>query len=253
MVSVNVLEKTWENTTNAYEENDIIDLNMNNLSDRLSETFQNVSLPAVETIVPVSYINTKIKINFFMLLLSGVFVQLDGDAGDNFCIFEVGIPSEIRSHVFISCCAYRCFQHAFIVQNLLPKPDIKVLVSPLSVHLIFRSFSFYDIPPELKMTLLLLLTVVLFHVLDRQMEFTSRTDFLWKAKLKVEQEEVETMRGINKILLENILPAHVADHFLSNHVSQVRIRFPNFLTSGTPFKLLPGVVVPPATTFLLFS
>ena len=30
-------------------------------------------------------------------------------------------------------------------------------------------------------------------------EFVSRTDFLWKAKLKVEQEEVETMRGINKV------------------------------------------------------
>lgn len=29
-----------------------------------------------------------------------------------------------------------------------------------------------------------------FHILDRQIEFTSRTDFLWKAKLKVEQDEV---------------------------------------------------------------
>lgn len=36
--------------------------------------------------------------------------------------------------------------------------------------------------------------------MDRQIEFTSRTDYLWKAKLKVEQEEVETMRGINKVI-----------------------------------------------------
>jgi len=34
--------------------------------------------------------------------------------------------------------------------------------------------------------------------------------------MKIESEEVETMRGINKILLENILPAHVADRFLQN-------------------------------------
>lgn len=54
------------------------------------------------------------------------------------------------------------------------------------------------------------------HVLDRQVEYTSRVDFLWQSKLKVEQEQVETMRGINKILLENILPAHVAEHFLTN-------------------------------------
>lgn len=71
----------------------------------------------------------------------------------------------------------------------------------------------------LKISVLLVAFVVLFHVLDRQIEFTTRTDFLWKAKLKVEQEEVETMRGINKILLENILPAHVAEHFLATRSS----------------------------------
>lgn len=32
-------------------------------------------------------------------------------------------------------------------------------------------------------------------------DFVARTDFLWKAKLKTEQEEVETMRGINKVAL----------------------------------------------------
>lgn len=41
--------------------------------------------------------------------------------------------------------------------------------------------------------------VAVLHTLDRQGEYVARTDFLWKAKLKVEQEEVETMRGINKV------------------------------------------------------
>lgn len=63
--------------------------------------------------------------------------------------------------------------------------------------------------------------IILLHILDRQIEFTARTDFLWQTKLKVEQEEVETMRGINKILLENILPAHVAEHFLQQRKTQV--------------------------------
>uniref|UniRef100_A0A1A9WSS6 adenylate cyclase n=1 Tax=Glossina brevipalpis TaxID=37001 RepID=A0A1A9WSS6_9MUSC len=72
----------------------------------------------------------------------------------------------------------------------------------------------YSLPLEVTGFLLLLLVVTVLHTLDRQGEYVARTDFLWKAKLKVEQEEVETMRGINKILLENILPAHVATHFL---------------------------------------
>lgn len=95
-----------------------------------------------------------------------------------------------------------------------------------SVHPAFKEYydrqenGFEELPMQLKMTLALAVTMVLFHILDRQIEFTSRSDFLWKAKLKVEQEEVETMRGINKILLENILPAHVAEHFLSSRVTQ---------------------------------
>ena len=52
------------------------------------------------------------------------------------------------------------------------------------------------------------------HLLDRQSELTSRSDFLWQYKLSSEEEGVDTMRGINKILLENILPAHVAEHYL---------------------------------------
>lgn len=80
----------------------------------------------------------------------------------------------------------------------------------------FPSFStHFRIPLALQGGLLLAIIVSVLHVLDRQGEFVSRTDFLWKAKLKVEQEEVETMRGINKILLENILPAHVGK-FLTN-------------------------------------
>lgn len=44
-----------------------------------------------------------------------------------------------------------------------------------------------------------MLIAIVLHILDRQGDFVARTDFLWKAKLKTEQEEVETMRGINKV------------------------------------------------------
>ncbi len=57
---------------------------------------------------------------------------------------------------------------------------------------------------------------LLLLVRDRHQELISRRHQLWRAKLKVEQEDVETYGGINKILLENILPQHVAQHFLLN-------------------------------------
>ncbi|XP_026826717.1 adenylate cyclase type 2 isoform X2 [Ooceraea biroi] len=79
---------------------------------------------------------------------------------------------------------------------------------------------FYGVHYLMQVGYLLILVSLILHILDRQVEYTSRTDILWKSKLRVEQDEVETMRGINKILLENILPAHVADHFLATRASQ---------------------------------
>ncbi|KAM7382616.1 hypothetical protein PAMP_002339 [Pampus punctatissimus] len=48
-------------------------------------------------------------------------------------------------------------------------------------------------------------------------EYYCRLDFLWKNKFKKECEEIETMENLNRVLLENVLPAHVAEHFLARN------------------------------------
>ena len=48
-----------------------------------------------------------------------------------------------------------------------------------------------------------------------QTESTYRLDFLWKLQATDEKEEMEHLQAYNKKLLSNILPVHVADHFLS--------------------------------------
>ncbi|XP_070575813.1 adenylate cyclase type 2-like isoform X2 [Ptychodera flava] len=63
-------------------------------------------------------------------------------------------------------------------------------------------------------TVYLVTIFVTLLILDRQMEYTARLDFLWQSKFGVEREEVETMESLNKVLLENVLPKHVAEHFL---------------------------------------
>uniref|UniRef100_A0A8C1YNM2 Adenylate cyclase type 2 n=1 Tax=Cyprinus carpio TaxID=7962 RepID=A0A8C1YNM2_CYPCA len=54
-------------------------------------------------------------------------------------------------------------------------------------------------------------------VLARQNEYYCRLDFLWRNKFKKECEEIETMENLNQVLLENVLPAHVAEHFLGRN------------------------------------
>lgn len=48
-----------------------------------------------------------------------------------------------------------------------------------------------------------------------QTEATYRLDFLWKLQATEEKEEMEHLQAYNKKLLSNILPVHVAEHFLS--------------------------------------
>lgn len=59
--------------------------------------------------------------------------------------------------------------------------------------------------------------VFLSFVLLLQNEYYCRLDFLWRDKFKRECEEIETMENLNRVLLENVLPAHVAEHFLGRN------------------------------------
>lgn len=55
----------------------------------------------------------------------------------------------------------------------------------------------------------------LFVYLSRlQLEYTARLDFLWRVQAKEEINEMKELREHNENMLRNILPSHVARHFL---------------------------------------
>lgn len=72
-------------------------------------------------------------------------------------------------------------------------------------NLFLRIFLSHNIQSQFGLTttgvFFLILIAIVLHILDRQGDRVARSDFLWKAKLKTEQEEVETMRGINKVYI----------------------------------------------------
>ncbi|XP_071973786.1 adenylate cyclase type 7 [Engystomops pustulosus] len=57
-------------------------------------------------------------------------------------------------------------------------------------------------------------------LLARQVDYYSRLDCLWKKKFRKEDEEIETMENLNRLLLENVLPAHVAAYFVDNKMNE---------------------------------
>lgn len=63
-----------------------------------------------------------------------------------------------------------------------------------------------------------LLRIVLFMIAvlthGRQVEWTARLDFLWQLQASHEKREMAVLQESNRRILFNLLPAHVAGHFL---------------------------------------
>ncbi|XP_070135926.1 adenylyl cyclase X E isoform X3 [Drosophila bipectinata] len=66
--------------------------------------------------------------------------------------------------------------------------------------------------------LLMIITMGIFHVMERQTEFIAKVDYNWKRQLIKKQEDALITNDTIKVLLTNILPSHVADFYLSNQL-----------------------------------
>lgn len=64
-----------------------------------------------------------------------------------------------------------------------------------------------------------------------QNENCFRQDFLLKYKNRTEQDEIETRENLNRLLLENVLPAHVATLFVGENKKN-EVMFPQTEPSG---------------------
>nr|CAI5841533.1 unnamed protein product [Callosobruchus analis] len=106
----------------------------------------------------------------------------------------------------------------------LIKLFLAILMVVVYTSLIFQPtdniFKYFNNRPSIPMysQMLILLNVfflmVAYHA--RLVEVTSRLDFLWKQQAERELNDMEETRHNNTQLLKNILPDHVAQHFLSS-------------------------------------
>ncbi|KAL0822825.1 hypothetical protein ABMA28_004823 [Loxostege sticticalis] len=152
-------------------------------------------------------------------------------------------PSYLYSSVITLASISVFLRVGFVIKLVLMCLTLITHISMFAVSDLFGHDShteFSMVPWAARAGLVLVFVAALLHVMDRQIEFTSRTDFLWKDKLKFEQEEVETMRGINKILLENILPAHVAQHFLTSIASEEDLYHERYSSIAVMFASIPN-------------
>ncbi|XP_042260130.1 adenylate cyclase type 8-like isoform X1 [Thunnus maccoyii] len=74
----------------------------------------------------------------------------------------------------------------------------------------------------------------------RQLEATARLDFLWRLQARKEVEDMKELREHNECLLLNILPAHVAQHFLQRDRDNEELYSQSYERVGVLFASLPG-------------
>lgn len=94
--------------------------------------------------------------------------------------------------------------------------------------------------PGMGHLLFLIMIFLALHVLDRQMEYIIRLDFQWKQQLEKEQKEAETTHYANKLLLQNILPLHVAERYLNRQNASDELYHESFKNVSVIFASIPN-------------
>uniref|UniRef100_A0A8C3ACL4 adenylate cyclase n=1 Tax=Cyclopterus lumpus TaxID=8103 RepID=A0A8C3ACL4_CYCLU len=72
--------------------------------------------------------------------------------------------------------------------------------------------------PQIMSGVWLVIFYIVCLILARQDELGCRVDFLLRRCFKAEREEMETMENVNKLLLQNVLPLHVASFFMGKTI-----------------------------------
>ncbi|KAM4808977.1 adenylate cyclase type 4 isoform 1-T2 [Rhinophrynus dorsalis] len=75
--------------------------------------------------------------------------------------------------------------------------------------------------------------------LSRQNEYYCRIDFLGKRNFKTERERIETMEDLNRVLLENVLPADVAQQFIGQNLRNEDLYYQSYDCVCVMFASIP--------------
>uniref|UniRef100_A0A671XTY1 adenylate cyclase n=1 Tax=Sparus aurata TaxID=8175 RepID=A0A671XTY1_SPAAU len=88
--------------------------------------------------------------------------------------------------------------------------------------------------------LLMVMFIVAVFYNGRQWEATARLDFLWRLQAQQEVEDMRELREHNECLLHNILPVHVARHFLDRSKHDEELYSQSYNEVGVMFASIAG-------------
>ncbi|XP_049823997.1 Ca(2+)/calmodulin-responsive adenylate cyclase-like isoform X2 [Aethina tumida] len=132
----------------------------------------------------------------------------------------------LPQYIVLSCALGYLAVAIFLRLPILLKASLLAIMS--TVYILFIELSHIDlflcydirvssvIPNHIVSVVQVLMFVLAVLLHGRQVEWTARLDFLWQIQANEEKREMDALQHSNKRILFNLLPAHVATHFLDN-------------------------------------
>nr|XP_061785905.1 adenylate cyclase type 3-like isoform X1 [Nerophis lumbriciformis] len=104
----------------------------------------------------------------------------------------------------------------------------------------FASHSASMVPSKYLMTMMTIVMMLSFYLFSRHSERQSRKLFLWKIGVHDQKERVLEMRRWNEALVTNMLPEHVAKHFLGTKKRDEELYSQSYDEVGVMFASIPN-------------
>ncbi|XP_034755418.1 adenylate cyclase type 8 isoform X1 [Etheostoma cragini] len=138
----------------------------------------------------------------------------------------------------------------FLHLNSLLKLAVLLLAVAIYTYLIHLAFltltrhdalhrSHYVRRKGISILLMAMFIIAVFYN-GRQWEATARLDFLWRLQAQQEVEDMRELREHNECLLYNILPVHVAHHFLDRSKNDEELYSQSYDEVGVMFASIAG-------------
>ncbi|KAL3052514.1 hypothetical protein OYC64_005120 [Pagothenia borchgrevinki] len=124
---------------------------------------------------------------------------------------------------------------------------LAVAVYSYLIHLAFLTLTRHDMTQRshfvrrkgISISLMVMFIIAVFYN-GRQWEATARLDFLWRLQAQKEVEDMRELREHNECLLHNILPVHVARHFLDRSKNDEELYSQSYDEVGVMFASIAG-------------
>ncbi|XP_047430243.1 adenylate cyclase type 3-like [Mugil cephalus] len=104
----------------------------------------------------------------------------------------------------------------------------------------FASYRTSIVPSKYLMTMMIIVMLIGFYLFARHLERQSRKLFLWKIGVHDQKEKVFEMRRWNEALVTNMLPEHVAKHFLGSKKRDEELYSQSYDEIGVMFASIPN-------------